>query len=75
MPILTGDCRTILPTLPPDSIDACVTDPPCELSFMGQKWDGTGIAFNPDTWREVYRVLRPGARLIVMGGTRTHHRL
>lgn len=43
--------------------------------FMGMKWDGSGIAFNVDLWREVYRVLKPGAHLLAFGGTRTYHRM
>ena len=43
--------------------------------FMGQKWDGGDIAFRPETWAEVYRVLKPGAHMCVFGGTRTFHRL
>lgn len=96
-----GDCLAILPTLPTESVDACVTDPPYDLTakkkcgsgpksdnpnspagrarittgFMGKSWDGTGIAFNPATWREVYRVLKPGAYLVAFGGTRTYHRM
>lgn len=43
--------------------------------FMGQQWDGTAVAFDPDTWREAYRVLKPGGHLIAFGGTRTYHRM
>ncbi len=43
--------------------------------FMGKTWDGGDIAFDPATWAEVYRVLKPGAHLLAMGGTRTYHRL
>ena len=43
--------------------------------FMGKVWDGGSIAFDPETWRAVYRVLKPGAHLIAMGGTRTYHRM
>lgn len=43
--------------------------------FMGKEWDSTGVAFDPATWREVFRVLRPGAHLAVFGGTRTYHRM
>lgn len=43
--------------------------------FMGMKWDSTGVAFNVDTWREVFRVMKPGAHLIAFGGTRTCHRM
>lgn len=43
--------------------------------FMNALWDSTGVAFDPDTWREAYRVLKPGGYLIAFGGTRTHHRM
>lgn len=43
--------------------------------FMGLKWDGTGVAFDPATWREAFRVLKPGAYLLAFGGTRTYHRM
>jgi DNA modification methylase len=45
------------------------------VGFMGLAWDGTGIAFDPATWREVYRVLKPGAHMLAFGGSRTYHRL
>lgn len=38
--ILHGDCLAVLPTLPSDSVDAVVTDPPYGLEFMGKEWDG-----------------------------------
>lgn len=43
--------------------------------FMGQEWDGTGIAFDPETWRAAYDVLKPGGYLVAFGGPRTFHRL
>jgi site-specific DNA-methyltransferase (adenine-specific) len=43
--------------------------------FMGKVWDGGDIAFRPETWASVYRVLKPGAHLVAFGGTRTFHRL
>lgn len=43
--------------------------------FMGNEWDGTGIAFDPDTWRAALRVLKPGAYLLAFGGSRTYHRM
>jgi site-specific DNA-methyltransferase (adenine-specific) len=70
-----GDCRDVLATLPADSVDSVVTDPPYELAFMGRGWDSTGVAFDPNTWRAVYRVLKPGAHLLAFGGTRTSHRM
>src|ERR1017187_2443487 len=43
--------------------------------FMGKTWDGGDIAFRPELWREVLRVLKPGAHLLAFGGTRTYHRM
>ena len=70
-----GDNRDILASLPDASVDACVTDPPYELGFMGKGWDGSGIAYDAALWSEVLRVLKPGGHLLAFGGTRTWHRL
>jgi len=43
--------------------------------FMGATWDATGVAFDPETWRAVYRVMKPGAYLLSFGGSRTYHRM
>jgi DNA modification methylase len=43
--------------------------------FMGKAWDGGDVAFQPETWAAVYRVLKPGAHLLAFGGTRNYHRL
>lgn len=43
--------------------------------FMGQEWDGSGIAFNRETWRTAYDILKPGGYLVAFGGPRTFHRL
>ena len=73
--VLQGDCLEKLRELPAESMDSCVTDPSYELGFMGKSWDSTGIAFNSLVWREVLRVLKPGAHLLAFGGTRTYHRM
>ena len=68
-----GDCRTVMATMEPKSVDAIVTDPPYGLSLMGKEWDHgvPGVAF----WSEALRVAKPGAHLLAFGGTRTFHRL
>ena len=43
--------------------------------FMGAAWDGGDVAADLDVWREVFRVLKPGAYLLAFGGTRTFHRM
>ena len=73
--LMRGDCLQVMATLPEASIDACVTDPPYELGFMGKHWDASGIAYSVEMWREVLRVLKPGAHIVAFGGTRTYHRM
>lgn len=91
--LLRGDCYDVLKTIPDNSIDAVVTDPPYGLSddvdirkvirhwfmnmsykhdksgFMGADWDS--FVPGPEIWREVYRVMKPGAHLLAFTGSRT----
>ncbi|HEV8247529.1 MAG TPA: DNA methyltransferase [Polyangiaceae bacterium] len=73
--VVHGSMLSVLPTLPEFSFDACIADAPYELGFMGRAWDRSGIAFRPETWAAVLRVLKPGAHLVSFGGTRTVHRI
>ena len=43
--------------------------------FMGKEWDGGDIAFQMDTWRKCYELLKPGGHLIAFSGSRTYHRM
>jgi len=70
-----GDNREVLRSMPSDSVDSIVCDPPYELGFMGKKWDSTGIAYDVTLWTECLRVLKPGGHLLAFGGSRTYHRL
>ena len=68
-----GDCIETMNALPPESVDAIVTDPPYGLGFMGKKWDDLPPSLE---WAEAcYRVLKPGGHIAAFGGTRTWHRL
>lgn len=62
--IINKDCLEAMKEMPDNSIDCVVTDPPYGLSFMGIDWDkalpGT------DIWREVLRVMKPGAFAFIM---------
>jgi site-specific DNA-methyltransferase (adenine-specific) len=71
--LLHGDCLDRLKELPDCSVDACVTDPPYGLSFMGKKWDYDVPTV--EVWAEVLRVLKPGGHLLAFAGTRTQHRM
>jgi site-specific DNA-methyltransferase (adenine-specific) len=79
MRVITGDCMDVLKTLEAESIEACVTDPPYGLAFMGRDWDD----FEPKEYQEwceqwateCLRVFKPGGHLLAFSGNRTHHRL
>ncbi len=76
--VLHGDCLDVLATLPDNSVDSVVTDPPYSLSFMSAAWDTFGQGFQQwcQLWAvECLRVLKPGGHLLAFGGTRTYHRL
>lgn len=75
MTFVHGDCLEAMKKMPDGYVDAIVTDPPYEISFMASKWDNSGVAFDPKTWKEVLRVLKPGGNLIAFGATRTMHRI
>lgn len=73
--VYQGSNLDMLPTLPDNSVDSIVTDPPYELGFMGKSWDNSGIAYSVELWTECMRVLKPGGHLLAFGGSRTWHRL
>lgn len=68
-----GDCLDVLRTIPSQSIDAVVTDPPYGLSFLGKKWDYDVPSV--EIWQECLRVLKSGGHLLAFAGTRTQHRM
>ena len=64
-----GDSMELLKTIPSDSVDCMVTDPPYGISFMNKNWDKAV----PDVaiWRECLRVMKPGAFAFVMCSPRS----
>ncbi len=75
-----ADVLEALRAMDSDSYHGALSDPPYGLTtdggktgFMGHAWD-KGVP-PAEVWREVLRVLKPGAYLLAFGGTRTFHRL
>lgn len=81
MSIIYGDCVEAMAGMEECSVDAIATDPPYMIGFMGKAFDSA--ATEPQQMQEWHhrwavealRVLRPGAFIASMGGTRTVHRL
>jgi len=71
--ILQGDNRGTLKTIPDDSIDAIITDPPYGIDFLGKSWDANTGAL--ETYRECLRVLKPGGHILAFSAARTYHHL
>lgn len=71
--ILPGDNRETLKTIPDNSIDAIVTDPPYGIDFLGKAWDANTGAL--ETYQQCLRVLKPGGHILAFSASRTYHHL
>ena len=77
--LLQGDCIEVMRTMPDNSVDSLVTDPPAGISFMGKEWDDNKggrdkwIAWLTEVMKEAYRVMKPGAHGLVWALPRTSH--
>lgn len=74
-----GSCLDIMRTMPENSVDSIVTDPPAGISFMQRSWDSSKggrnewILWLSEIMTESIRVLRPGAHGLVWAMPRTSH--
>jgi len=75
--IIHGDSYIELAKLKENSVDSIVCDPPYMIGFMGKKFDDPkdNVAADPEFWKLVLKVLKPGGHLLAFGGTRTYHRM
>jgi site-specific DNA-methyltransferase (adenine-specific) len=69
--LIEGRCEEVLPLLPAQVFDTCITDPPYGLGIAD--WDGD--VPRPEVWAEVWRVMKPGSWLLAFAGRRTYHRM
>jgi site-specific DNA-methyltransferase (adenine-specific) len=66
-------------TLPDNSVDSIVTDPPAGIAFMGKAWDTDKggrkqwCAYMEERFAEALRVCKPGAHALVWALPRTSH--
>ena len=69
--VMTGDCEILLQQLDVNSFHACITDPPYGIEMA--QWDFSVPTV--DIWKQVYRVLKPGAFLLSFASPRLYHRM
>jgi DNA modification methylase len=74
-----GDSLEILKSLPTNSMDSLVTDPPAGIGLLGLDWDKDKggkqewIEWLASIMRECHRVMKPGAHGFVWAIPRTSH--
>ena len=69
--ILHGECQQALSEMEDDFFHACITDPPYGMGM--DEWDHSVPTV--DIWKEVYRVLRPGAFCLSFCSPELYHRM
>jgi hypothetical protein len=69
--IVNGDCQEVMSRMEENSIQTCVTDPPYGMNFA--EWDKKVPSI--DIWKEIYRVLMPGAFCLGDHGCDMHRSL
>ena len=65
--------QNILKQYTDNHFDSIVTDPPYGIEFLGKDWDSNTGAI--ETWKECFRVLKPGGHLLAFSAARTYHHL
>lgn len=71
--LLCSDNITAMKSMSDNSVDSCITDPPYGMDIAGVGWDHNVPPV--DTWREVYRVLKPGAFVLSFCSPEFYHRM
>jgi len=71
--IFTGNNIDVLKTFSDNTYDSCITDPPYGMDIAGVGWDHHVPPV--ETWREVHRVLKPGAFVLSFCNPEFYHRM
>tara|TARA_B100001094_G_scaffold272448_1_gene278249 strand:+ start:917 stop:1759 length:843 start_codon:yes stop_codon:yes gene_type:complete len=67
----TGDCLDVMRKLSDNTIDSCITDPPYGMGM--DDWDHAVPTV--EIWKEVYRILKPGAFCLSFCSPQLYHRM
>lgn len=71
--LFKGNNLHALRSLPDNSVDSVVTDPPYGISYLNNTWDIQVPTV--EFWKEVFRVLKPGGHVLSFSSARTYHRM
>lgn len=71
--LIADDNVSAMRLMADQTIDACITDPPYGMDIAGVGWDHNVPPV--ETWREVYRVLKPGAFVLSFCSPEFYHRM
>ena len=77
--LVLADCKIYMDTLADNSIDSICTDIPYNIGIFKKKWDVKQAPLAYQLWNEswatkAYRVLKPGAHMLVFMSPVTQHR-
>lgn len=67
----TGNCLDVMKGIDDNTIDSCITDPPYGMGMEEWDYDVPSI----DIWREVHRILKPGAFCLSFCSPQLYHRM
>jgi len=71
--LICSDNVSAMRSMSDSSVDACITDPPYGMDIADVGWDKNVPPV--ETWREVYRILKPGAFLLSFCNPEFYHRM
>lgn len=71
--LICSDNVAAMQGMPSNSLDSCITDPPYGMEIAGVGWDHNVPPV--ETWKEVYRVLKPGAFVLSFCSPEFYHRM
>lgn len=71
--LICSDNLNAMKTMASNSIDACITDPPYGMEIANVGWDHNVPP--TETWKEVFRILKPGAFVLSFCSPEFYHRM
>ena len=67
----TGNCLDVMRKIDDNTIDSCITDPPYGMGMEEWDYDVPSV----DIWKEVKRILKPGAFCLSFCSPQLYHRM